>query len=292
MQTIRPPVSRPRTPETDLPPDAVDTQVHIYGPLEQYPLKPDALYEPHMLGLKDAEAMHRAIGVTRGVLVSPTVYGTDNRCMIDALGRAGGQRWRGVAVIGDETTDGELDEMNAVGVRGARCNFASFLNMTPDEGLFRRTVARIAPLGWHVVIHVLAEDLLAYESLFREVRIPVVVDHMAHLNRDDETGARAFDLLVDLLGRDNWWIKLSNGDRISEAGPPFDDVVALGQALAQAAPDRALWGTDWPHVLYRKEHMVDEGDLVDLLTRYVPDEAARTRILVDNPQALYGFDPG
>jgi predicted TIM-barrel fold metal-dependent hydrolase len=289
MQTIPAPHPNPRKPDTRLPPGAIDCQIHIYGPMDQYPVKPDALYEPHQLRLADAEAMHRRLGISRGVLVSPTVYGTDNRCMIDALREDGGARWRGGAVIGDETTDDDLAEMNEVGVRGARCNFASFLNMAPDEGLFRRTVARIAPLGWHVVIHALAEDLIAHETLFREVRIPVVVDHMAHLHLDDETGKRAFDILVDLIGQDNWWIKLSNGDRISEAGPPYDDVVEIGRALAEAAPDRALWGTDWPHVLYRKPKMVDDGDLVDLLARYVPDEAARNRILLDNPQALYGF---
>ena len=289
MVTIRPPDPDPNTPETTLPAGATDTQIHIYGPVERYKLKPDALYAPHMLGLDDAEAMHRVLGIERGVLVSPTVYGTDNRCMLDALKRSSGARWRGIAVIGDETTDRELAEMNELGVRGARCNFASFLEMTPDEGLFRRTVERIAPLGWHVVLHVLAEDLIAHEALFREVRIPVVVDHMAHLDLANEAGGRAFDLLVELVGQDNWWIKLSNGDRISEAGPPYDDVVEVGSALAEAAPGRAIWGTDWPHVLYRKDWMVNDGDLVDLLARYVPDETARNRILVDNPQALYGF---
>jgi predicted TIM-barrel fold metal-dependent hydrolase len=289
MQTILPPHPDPRTPDTKLPPGAIDTQTHIYGPPERYPLKPDALYTPHMLGLDAAEAMHRKLGIERGILVSPTVYGTDNRCMIDALKGTHAGRWRGVAVIGDETTQRDLEEMNEVGVRGARCNFASFLNMTPDEGLFRRTVERIAPLGWHVVLNVLAEDLIANEALFREVRIPVVVDHMAHLHLDDADGARAFDLLVELVGQDIWWIKLSNGDRISDAGPPYDDVVTLGRTLAEAAPARALWGTDWPHVLYRKPSMVDDGDMVDLLARYVPDEAARNRILVDNPQELYEF---
>ena len=289
MQTIRPPDPDPRTPDTRLPPSTVDTQIHIFGPAERYPLKPDALYAPHLLGLDDAEAMHRALGIERGVLVSPTVYGTDNRCMLDALRHAQAGRWRGIAVIGDQTTERELDEMNELGVRGARCNFASFLNMAPDEELFRRTVERIARLGWHVVLHVMAEDLIAHESLFREVRIPVVVDHMAHLDLDNEAGGRAFDLLLELVGQDNWWIKLSNGDRISNAGPPYDDVVAVGRALAEAAPGRAIWGTDWPHVLYRKEWMVNDGDLVDLLARYVPNEAARNRILVDNPQELYGF---
>ncbi len=139
MQAIRPPDPNPKKPATSPPPGAIDTQIHIYGPTERYPLKPDALYAPHKLGLDDAEAMHGVLGIERGVLVSPTVYGTDNRCMLDALRADGGTRWRGVAVIGDDTTDAEIAEMNALGVRGARCNFASFLNMAPDAELFRRT---------------------------------------------------------------------------------------------------------------------------------------------------------
>jgi predicted TIM-barrel fold metal-dependent hydrolase len=209
--------------------------------------------------------------------------------MIDTLSREG-SALRGIAVIGDGTTDAELDAMDEAGVRGVRCNFAGFLNMTPGPDLFRRTIARITPLGWHVVIHVLGEDLIQYEDLFREVPIPPVVDHMCHLDLATETDRRALDILIDILRQDNCWIKISNGDRVSHDGPPeYGDVIPLGRALAEAAPDRAIWGTDWPHVMYRKPAMANDGDLLALLARYVPDERARNRILVDNPAALYGF---
>ncbi len=292
MESFAPPDPDTRKPRFSVPSGACDTQIHIYGPPRDYPLKPDRVYEPHIVGLPEMHRMHDTLGIARRVLISPTVYGTDNSFMVDAL-RDADDSFRGIAVIDDATSDAMLDEMNEVGVRGVRCNFASFLKMAPDPDLFRRTVARAARLGWHVVIHVLGEDLLEHEALFREVRIPLVVDHMAHLGRgegDDDTDARALDVLLDLLKQDNWWIKLSNGDRISDEGPPaYSDAIPLGRALAEAAPDRAIWGTDWPHVLYRKPVMVNDGDGLNLLADYVPDETTRNRILVDNPRALYGF---
>ena len=288
METYPPPEPNPRKPRISVPPGACDTLIHIFGPVDMYPLKPTRIYEPHIVGLAEMRRTHDAIGIERAVLVTPTVYGTDNRCMVASV-REGKGRYRGVAVIDDETTDAELEAMHEAGVRGARCNFVKFLKMTPDPELVRRTCKRIAPLGWHVVLHVEAEDLLEYETLFRAVEINAVIDHMAHLDLTQDLGRRALTLICELLQQRNWWIKLSNGDRNSEQGPPYADTIPLGQALAEAAPERALWGTDWPHVLYKKPKMVNDGDLIDLLADYVPDEAARNAILVDNPQALYGF---
>ncbi|NQU72129.1 MAG: amidohydrolase family protein [Rhodospirillales bacterium] len=290
MDTYPPPEVNTKSPGFNMPPGACDTQIHIYGPTDRYPLKPDRVYEPHLVGIEEVLRMHKTLGIERCVLISPTVYGADNSCMIDAL-RQQGTNYRGIAVIDDGTSDAELGAMNEAGVRGVRCNFAGFLNMTPDPDLFRRTVARITPLGWHVVVHVLGEDLIEYENLFREVRIPLVIDHMCHLDLTIETDKRALDILMDMLRRDNCWIKISNGDRVSHAGPPdYTDVIPLGRALADIAPDRAIWGTDWPHVLYKKPAMANDGDLLNLLAKYVPDETARNRILVDNPAALYGFN--
>lgn len=292
MQTIPPPEPNTRKPRIAVPAGTCDTHFHVFGPPGRYPLKPGALYDAQDLGLAELQRMHGVLGVECGVLITPTIYGTDNRSLVDLL-REGGERYRGVVVIDDATTDAELAEMNEVGVRGARFNFAKFLKAVPEPDQFRRTIARIAPLGWHILIHCLGEELIEHETLFREVRVPVVVDHLGHLHPDDEPDKRALDILLDLLRLDNWWIKLSNGDRLSETGPPdYVDMVPLGRTLAEAAPDRALWCTDWPHVLYRKPKMANDGDLMDLLAAYVPDEAARNRILVDNPAALYGFGAG
>lgn len=289
MESYPGPASDTKKPRFSVPSGACDTQIHIYGPPGDYPQKPDRVYEPHIVGLTEMHRMHDALGISRRVLISPTVYGADNSFMIDTL-RDADDSFRGIAVIDDSVPDSALDEMNEVGVCGVRCNFASFLKMGLDPDLFRRTVARIERLGWHVVIHVLGEDLLEHQALFREVRIPLVVDHMCHLDLTDDTDKRALDLLLELLKQDNWWIKLSNGDRVSYDGPPsYADAIPLGRALAEVAPERAIWGTDWPHVMYRKPAMVNDGDALSLLADYVPDEATRNRILVDNPRALYGF---
>lgn len=278
-----------RKPSFVPPPGACDCQLHIFGPPERYPIIAEPRYEPHFeLGLNRARAMHAALGIERGVLVTATVYGTDNRVTVDAL-RQGGDRFRGIAVIAEDVTDAELDDMDRAGIRGIRFNFARFLGAAPSPDRFRRGVDRIAARGWHVVIHAQAEDLLEFESLFRAVEIPVVVDHMAHLDPEEARDRDALALLLDFLKQDTWWIKLSNADRISAAGPPYHDTIPLGRALAEAAPDRSLWGTDWPHVLYRKPVMVNDGDMLSLLAEFAPDEAARNRILVDNPARLYGF---
>ena len=272
------------------PPGACDCQLHVYGPPDRFPIIAEPKYAPHFeLGLDRVRDMHGVLGIERGILVTATVYGTDNRVTADALRRGGG-RFRGVAVIADDVTDAELDEMHAAGIRGIRFNFARFLGAAPSPERFRRGVGRIAGRGWHVVIHVQGEDLLEFESLFRAVEIPVVVDHLAHLDLDDARDREAFELLRDLLKQDSWWIKLSNGDRISKQGPPYHDTIPLGRALVEAAPDRSLWGTDWPHVLYRRPVMANDGDLLSLLAEFAPDEAVRNRILVDNPARLYGFD--
>ena len=289
METYPPPDANTKEPGFAVPPGACDCQVHVFGPPETYPIKPNPAYQPHIVGVAEIAKVHRTLGIERAVIVQATVYDIDNSCMLDALA-AGQGRYRGVAVIDDRTTEQDLDRMHEAGVRGARSNFAGFLGMTPDDGLFRRTVERIGKRGWHVIIHGWAEDLIKYEPLFREVRIPVVLDHMGHLDLTRDQDKRALDIVLDLLRQDNWWIKLSNGDRVSNDGPPYADAIPLGRALAEAAPDRAIWGTDWPHVLYKKSWMVNDGDILNLLADYVPDEAARNRILVDNPDALYSFE--
>jgi 2-pyrone-4,6-dicarboxylate lactonase len=241
MQTYPPPDANPNAPRFQIPAGACDCQVHVFGPPAAYPLKPDPAYQPHDIGLADIAKVHAALGIERAVIVQATVYGVDNAGMLDALA-AGESRYRGIAVIDDTTSDADLDRMHAAGVRGARCNFARFLAMAPDEGQFRRTVERIGKRGWHVVIQGLAEDLITYESLFREVRIPVVLDHMGHLDLTQGEDKRALDIVLDLLRRDTWWVKLSNGDWVSHDGPPYADAIALGRTLAEAAPETGRYG--------------------------------------------------
>lgn len=289
MERFPAPDPEPIAPDFDVPEHSCDCQIHVYGPPENYPVIATAKYTPHFeLDIARVEAMHEVLGISRAVIVTPTVYGSDNRVTMDVL-QAQPEKYRGVAVIGADTSAADLEQMNDAGFCAARFNFARFLGATPDPDAFRRDVDRIGALGWHAVLHVLGEDLLEYEALFREVEIPIVVDHMAHLDLDDPKDADAHALLLDLLGQDHWWIKLSNGDRMSKVGPPYDDVVDVGRTFVAALPDRCLWGTDWPHVMYRKPAMANDGMLLNLLACYAPDADTRNRILVDNPTRLYGF---
>ena len=228
------------------------------------------------------------IGIDRGVLVQPTTYGTDHRVLLDALEHGKG-RYLGTALVDDTVPDAELERLAQAGVRGARINFLASLGLNWDRARFERTVARIAELGWITIVHGTADELLEREVMLRKVRTPVVIDHLVHWDlARGYAGQKTFDFIRDLLGQGNFWIKLSNGDRISLQGYPYDDTVELAQAFLAAAPDRAIWATDWPHILYRGE-VPNDADLIELFFRFAPDADARQKILVDNPATLFGF---
>jgi predicted TIM-barrel fold metal-dependent hydrolase len=221
------------------------------------------------------------------VLVQASCHGTDNAALVDALRRGGG-RYAGVAMIDDATSDAEIDTLHEVGVRGTRVNFVAHLGGAPDLAGFERTVARVAPRGWHVVLHFDAADLPAYAELLDRLPCPYVIDHMARVDAAAGLDQQPFRALLRLLDDERCWVKVSGAERLTAAGPPpYDDVVPFARALIDAAPDRILWGTDWPHPNVR--HMPDDGDLVDLLADFAPDRATRDRILVDNPARLYGL---
>jgi predicted TIM-barrel fold metal-dependent hydrolase len=181
-------------------------------------------------------------------------------------------------------------DMHAAGVRAIRCNMVRFLGRPHTPELMARLAPRVAALGWHIRVHIEPDELIEIADMLRRLEVGVVFDHRANLDLSTEIGRHAYDCVVGLLGEGNFWVMLSNGDRTSKEGPPYRDVVPLGRSLVEAAPDRVIWGTDWPHATYKKPRMVNDGDLLDLLAEYAPDPAVRNKILVANPQALYGFD--
>ena len=211
--------------------------------------------------------------------------------MVDALVRAGG-RFAGVAMIDESHDDRDLDRMHDAGVRGIRFNFVRHLGGTPDLGRFWRLVERVAFRGWHLELHFDAADLSDYSSLLTELPVPFIIDHMARVPVEDGLNQQPFEFLLETLERDDRaWVKISGAERMTYEGlPPYDDVTPFARAVIEAAPDRVLWGTDWPHPNVR--HMPDDGDLVDLLADFAPDEATRNRILVENPTRLYDFYAG
>lgn len=274
-----------RKPAFLLPRGACDTHVHIWGPFDRFPLNKGAPYTPPERTRDDLVALHERLGIDRAVIVQTTVYKADNRAMLDGIARSNG-RWRGVALIDESFDDAAFRALHEGGVRGVRFGFVKHLGGVPDLALVRRTAARIAPMGWHLVLHLDAGNIPDFLDFFGEFSLPVVVDHMGRVPVRDGLDQTPFRLLLELLKRQNWWVKVSGAERISETGPPFADAVPFAQRLIAAAPDRVLWGTDWPHPNVRWEP--DEADLVDLLPSFA-DAAALQQVLVDNPARLYGF---
>jgi predicted TIM-barrel fold metal-dependent hydrolase len=162
------------------------------------------------------------------------------------------------------------------------------LNIAPTPAGFLRTLERIGPMGWHVRIHNAGAEWLEIKELMAKVRLPAVIDHMGHMEARDGLDQPGFGMLLDLLKRDNWWVMVSNGDRCATGDAPWEDIVPFGRKLIAAAPDRTIWCTDWPHVLYAKPRMCNDGELIDLLDAYAPDDKTRRKILVDNPARLFG----
>ncbi len=287
--TIPAPKRDSRRPTRFTPPaNACDAHCHIFGPAQRFPFAPDRTYTPPDSGLEDLEELQRRLGLTRAVFVQASCHGTDNRAMLDALGRGQG-RYAGVAMIDDTHTDEALVEMHRHGVRGIRFNFVAHLGGAPDLSRFRGMVDRVAPLGWHLVLHFDAGDLSRYSELLAGLPVPFIIDHMARIQAADGIDQEPFGRLLELLETNSRaWVKISGAERITTSGePPYDDVAPFALALVGVAPDRVLWGTDWPHPNVR--HMPDDGDLVDLLADFVPDPTSRHRVLVDNPTVLYDF---
>lgn len=282
------PIARPDPspvkPKYSPPIGACDSHCHIFGPAAKFPYAPERRYTPPDAPKETLRALHDHLGISRAVLVQASCHGGDNRAMLDAIAWSRGA-WRGVAMVGDEATERELDALHEGGVRGVRFNFVRHLGGAPDPRVFERTLAMVEPLGWHVVLHFDAEDIETHADVFRKLRVPFVIDHMGRVDAAHGLGQKPFAMLLELMRNPLAWVKVSGPERISAAGKPFHDAVPFAAALAKAAPDRVLWGTDFPHPNVKT--MPNDGELVDLFALTIPDEALRKRILVDNPTRLY-----
>ena len=286
--TIPPPHRDPHPPVAFTPPPgACDAHCHIFGPVSRFPFAPDRAYTPPDSGYDDLERLQDRLGLSRAVFVQASCHGTDNSAMVDALVRGNG-RYAGVAMVDDTFTDADLGALHDAGVRAVRFNFVAHLGGAPDMGAFWRIVGRVAPLGWHVVLHFDAVDLPAYGDVLDRLSVPYIIDHLARIDASAGLDQEPFVRLVELLADDRAWVKVSGAERLSAKGPPdYADVVPFARTVIERAPNRVLWGTDWPHPNVKR--MPDDGDLVDVLAAFAPDEATRNRILVENPTRLYDF---
>ena len=280
------PDPNPRAPRFAVPAGACDCHAHVIGPPESYPYVPERSYTPPTATLEAYQSLHRVMGIERAVIVQPSVHGTDNQVTLDAI--AGyGPNARGVAVVDAAVDDGELVRLNASGIRGLRLNvlFGGGVGMHALEPL----AERIAEMGWHIQLLLDARDLVELAPRLRRLPVPAVVDHMGHMNVAHGIDHPGFQTLIDLVRDGVCWVKLSGNYRISAEGSPFPDVIPFARALIEAAPERMVWGTDWPHPALN-DFMPNDGDLLDALDAYVPDSDLKRAILVDNPAKLYGFE--
>ena len=279
----------PKKPDHMLPPDACDAHCHVFGPAARFPFASTSTYIPVDAPKETLFERHRHLGVSRAVIVQASCHGTDNTAMLDAL-RAGGDDYRGVAVVAEDVTERALREMHDAGVRGVRFNFVKRLGGGKAPSVYRAILDAIEPLGWHVVVYFDAEDLEELAPFLRGIGVPVVIDHMGRVPVEQGVASKPFRLLRDLLaGDDKFRVKISCPERLSRTGPPWADVDPVARELLETAPDRVLWGTDWPHP-NMQSHMPDDGALVDRIMTICDTPDLRRQVLVDNPARLYWAD--
>jgi 2-pyrone-4,6-dicarboxylate lactonase len=288
----------PSKPNFKLPPGAVDAHCHVFGPGDVFPYAPERKYTPCDASKEQLFALRDHLGFDKNVIVQATCHGSDNRALVDAL-KASNNKARGVATVNRNVTDAELQDMHAAGVRGTRFNFVKRLaDFTPRDVLLE-IANRIAPLGWHVVIYFEAVDLPELYDFFTALPTTVVVDHMGRPDVTKPVDGPEFELFVKMMREHpNIWSKVSCPERLSVSGPKalngeknlelgaYQDVVPFAKRLVETFPDRVLWGTDWPHPNL-KDHMPDDGLLVDFIPQIATTPALQQKLLVDNPTRLY-----
>lgn len=288
--SCNPPDPDTRTPAYTAPPGACDAHCHVFGPADRFPYAPTRKYTPPDAPKEKLAALHDMLGIDRAVIVQASCHGTDNSAMLDAIASSGG-KYRGICNASDTFTRDEFRQLHDGGIRGVRFNFVKHLGGAPNLDKMWKIVEKVEDLPWQVELHFDAGDLLEFEHVIDDIPVPVVIDHMGRVPVADGVQQAPFQALLKKFAEsDHLWIKISGSERISEAGPPFTDAVPFARALVEAAADRVLWGTDWPHPNISK-FMPNDGDLVDLVPAMIDDEETRKRVLVENPERLFGFPP-
>jgi 2-pyrone-4,6-dicarboxylate lactonase len=283
--TCPPPVADPKKPDLVLPPLACDSHYHIFGPADRFPYAADRTFTPHDAPVTALLKLHRFLGFERGVFVQSACYGSDHAAVLDALATLK-DRYRAVALIEPDTSPAEINRLDAAGFCGVRLHIVSHLHgHSPDD--MRRIMALVEPYGWHIAVHTMHNGLAEHFEFIAAIRAPVVIDHIGRFDIEDGENSAGFQALRRLLDRGNVWVKLSGVDRVSKQPPMFRDAVAFARILAGQAPERIVWGTDWPHPNHMQ--MPDDGALVDLIAEIAVDERTRSLMLVDNPARLFGF---
>jgi 2-pyrone-4,6-dicarboxylate lactonase len=286
MKSCLPPDPEPKTPSWKLPAGACDAHCHVFGPAAKFPYAADRSYTPPDAPVESLRKLHAHLGISRAVIVHASCHGTEMDVTLDAIARSNGT-YRGVACVGDAVTQDELERLHRGGIRGIRFNFVKHLGGVPDLGVFYRLLRRIKPMGWHVVLHFDAEDIVAQRELLERIDVPFIIDHMGRVKAGEGVEQPAFQTLLQLF-RSNplAWIKICGAERVSVGKRPFRDAIPFARALIAVDDARILWGTDWPHPNISKD-VPNDGELVDLFQEICPDPTLQARILVDNPTRMY-----
>jgi predicted TIM-barrel fold metal-dependent hydrolase len=272
-------------PKLKAPANSCDCHMHIYD--ARFPADPGATLRPADALVDDYRLLQKRIGTTRNVIVTPSTYGTDNRVTLDAMAKIGATV-RGVVVVNASVADAELKRLADLGVRGIRFNLVQAGATTVE--MLEPLSTRVNALGWHVQIHMLADQIVKIEDLLYKLASPIVFDHMGRMPQPAGTDHPAFGVIRKLIDKGRTWVKLSGAYQDTKVGPPsYADTSKVAQAYVKAAPERLVWASDWPHPTQKENDKSNDAVLFDLLTEWAPNEVTRQRILVENPATLYGF---
>jgi 2-pyrone-4,6-dicarboxylate lactonase len=284
------PDRNPRKPRIVLPQGSIDSHVHVFE--RGYPLSPGRGYNPPNSTLADLKHLHATLGIERVVFTQPSVYGTDNSAILDAMAALNAEqpdRARSVIALDMNVKDKELAALNESGVRGVRLNTDNKGGMPIEIGEIPELAARTRPFGWHLEFLFPGKDIVELMPVFTALEVPMSIAHFAYQPATAGVRAVGFKALLELVRRGNTWIKISGANRVSATDlPPYDDVKPMAKALIDAAPQRIMWGTDWPHP-NKYVANPNDGDLVDAFGDWVSEEAMRRKIMVDTPAAFYRF---
>lgn len=289
LQVPFPPDPNPRKPKFTPPPGTCDTHFHIFGPPQVFPYTESRLYTPPAAPVEHYLSMAKAVGMERGVLVVPAVHGFDNAVMHDALAKSDG-RLCGMIRASRKLSEADNKTLHAQGVRGVRFNLRPALEGRFDEDEMLTVVQRLRNLPWAVCLHIELDLIVQQAELIRRLDVPVIIDHFAQVDSRNGMDQPGLKVVLDLMGEKHVWMKLASGDRRLIDGEPYDGIVKLARAMIAKAPDRVIWGTDWPHAhVYEAGRMMNDGDLLGFVADFAPDATQRRKILVDNPQRLFGY---
>lgn len=291
-----------KLPAQPLPENAADCHMHVFGPFDRFPLAPERAYNVNEAPLEAHERMQRQVGLERTVLVQASGCGTDNRALLSALARLG-RRGRAVAVVDLQTPVSEFERLHEAGVRGARLNLYTLGSRYAGDTvqLIEQFARMLAPLKWHLQLLIESAAVATLEPVLARSPVDIVLDHMGLPEAEQGVGQAGFQALLRLLGSGRIWAKLSGADRVTRHSGRLRDAIPFMQALVAAAPDRLVWGSDWPNTGFHSRQQVadgdilphrelDAGELLDLLAEAVPDAELRRGILTRNSERLYGFD--